>query len=222
MKFVMDERVKHRLTGLVVIISIAAIFIPAVMKRSNQHLEENVSFSVRLPPKPILPDVAVAGEKEVFKSVKVAQVTVPTIIESPRVIPIAKAEPISVKPAESAVVTASKAPIVSKVVSVIVPPAVKAVVAPKKLAKAAVVGLKKEMYAVQLASFTQRSNAESLVTRLRSKGFKATYNKSRGKQGEYYKVIVGQLNQMHEAKTLQKQLLTSTQLNGFIVKTGVS
>ena len=37
MKFVMDERIKHRLTGLVVILSIAAIFLPEQVKKSNQR-----------------------------------------------------------------------------------------------------------------------------------------------------------------------------------------
>ena len=41
MKFVMDERLKHRLTGVVVILAIAAIFVPAVMKKSNQHSKQN-------------------------------------------------------------------------------------------------------------------------------------------------------------------------------------
>ena len=227
MKFVMDERVKHRLTGVVVILSIAAIFLPAVMKKSNQRLEENISFSVRLPAKPLLPDVAVTDEKAVFQSVKVARVDIPSAAEV-KPVQIAKAEPIRIKsivPAAPIIAANKKQPALentkvalkaaSTVQSIVVP-------APKKLAKAAVVAAKKELYAVQLASFAQRNNAMTLVARLRSKGFIATYNKSNGKQGAYYKVIVGQLDQRHEAVNLQKKLAASMQLKGFIIKTGVS
>ena len=37
MKLMMDERVKHRLTGVVVLVSIAVIFVPAMIKKSNKR-----------------------------------------------------------------------------------------------------------------------------------------------------------------------------------------
>lgn len=222
MKFVMDERVKHRLTGLIVILSIAAIFLPAVMKKSNQRLEENVSFSVRLPAKPLPPDVAVADEKAVFQSVKVARIDVPAAVEV-KPTQIAKAEPIRVKsmvPSAPVIAAIKKPSVASAKIESIVAPVMQAAPAQKKVAAAAVVAAKREMYAVQLASFTQQNNAQSLVTRLRNQGYVASYNKSNGKQGLYYKVIVGQLKQRHEAIHLQKKLADSMQLKGFIIKTG--
>ncbi len=207
MKFVMDERVKHRLTGLVVILSIAAVFIPAVMKKSTHHFEENVNLSMKLPAKPTLPKVAMTDQKSLFQSVKVAHVDIPTAVDVPRLTQIAKAEPLSIK---SIVPPAPVGPATAELIAV----------PSQKLAQSA--SFKKERYAVQLASFAQQENAKSLVTRLRSKGYIASYNKFSGKQGEFYKVIVGQLNQKDEAKNLQKQLVASMQLNGFVIKTGVS
>ena len=52
MKLITDERVKHRLVGLAVILSIAAIFAPAIMKKSSQRFDENVSMSLELPARP--------------------------------------------------------------------------------------------------------------------------------------------------------------------------
>ena len=247
MKLVMDERVKHRLTGLIVILSIVAIFLPAVVKKSNQRFEESLSFSVRLPPKPVLPNVAVSDEKKVFETVKVARVDVPAVVEISKPIQIARAEPISRASSLPSAPVSKTAPIVAenkastlvklnkktvmaksskkitndKARAVASTPAKVAIVS-KKLATAAVIGVKKDMYAVQLASFSQRNNALSLVARLRNKGYKASYSTSNGKQGLYYKVTVGQLNQRNDAVHLQKQLADSMQLNGFIVKTGVS
>ena len=215
MKFVMDERIKHRLTGLIVIISIAAIFLPAAMKKSNQRLEERVNISVSLPAKPALPKVAVIDEKKMFQSVKVAKVDIPAVAEGAPVTQIAKAEPISIKPVAPAVL---KEPVLAKAESVIVP-VVHATAVSTKLVKEEAAS--KAVYAVQLASFSQLSNAQSLVTRLRSAGFKATYNRSNGKR-EFYKVIVGDFKQRDEALHLKKQLLASTQLNGVIIKTEVS
>ena len=220
MKFVMDERLKHRLTGVVVILAIAAIFVPAVMKKSNQHFEEKLNFSVRLPPRPILPDVAVTKEKAIFQTVKVAHVDIPAVVQVPRLTQIAKAEPLSVKSSLPAAPIINVRPALAKV-DVVVGPAVKAASAPRKLAKVSS-RVKKAVYAVQIASFTQKVNAQSLVTRLRSKGFNASYSKFSSKQGAFYKVTVGELNQKDEAINLQKKLVLSMQLNGFIIKTDVS
>lgn len=94
MKLITDERVKHRLVGLAVIFSIAAIFAPAIMKKSSRRLEDNVSMSVKLPPKPALPKVVEPDEKTLFKAVKVAHVDIPVEEETQPVSTIAKAEPL--------------------------------------------------------------------------------------------------------------------------------
>lgn len=221
MKFVMDERVKHRLIGLIVILSISIIFVPALLKKSTHHFEENMTLSVHLPAKPIAPKVVVADKTALFKSVKVAQAVVPVAVEEiPRPSQIAKAEPLSIQS------FVPPAPPIQKVVALakveaVVAPAVKAVNAPKKIAQFATAGLKKEMYAVQLGSFAQQDNAKTLVSRLRSKGYIASYNKFSGKKGEFYQVIVGQLQQKEAAMSLQKQLVASMQLNGLVIKKGV-
>ena len=224
MKIVMSEQIKHRLTGLVVILSVAVIFLPTLLKQSNHHLEENLSFSVKLPPKPTAPKVAMTDEKTLFKTVKVAQVTVPKVIPTPPLAQIARAEPLNIKSVvpKAPVMNAEPqlATVLPSVKVAAATPIRKVIPAPKKIARVTVE--KKVGYAVQLASFTQQNNAKSLVTRLRSKGFQASYNKFSGKQGEFYKVVVGQLEQRNAAQDLQKKLAQSVQINGFVVKTGVS
>ena len=219
MKFVMDERVKHRLTGLVVILSIAAIFVPALMKKSTHHFEENMSLSINLPAKPAAPKVAIVDKKALFQSVKVAHVNLPVATQAPRPTQIAKAEPISIKSVVPPAPVMNKVAVFAKA-KVLVTPVAKPATPPAKLAQSVV--RDKELYAVQLASFVQQDNAKLLVARLRGKGYIASYNKFSGKQGDFYKVVVGQLNQKDAAKNLQKQLVISMQLNGFVIKTGVS
>ena len=225
MKFVMDERVKHRLTGLVVIVSIAVIFLPAMMKKSNQRFEENINVSLKLPNKPALPNVAIPVKSAMFQSVKVAHVDISAPPQAPHAPQIAKAESLSIKSAATHVPILAKnvlpvKPVIKANVAVAVEPVLTAKVAPQISSNS--VALKKMVYAIQLASFAQQSNAQSLVTRLRHQGYVASYNKFNGRQGEFYKVLVGPLNQRDDAINLQKKLVTNLQLNGFIVKTAVS
>ncbi len=207
MKLVMDERVKHRLVGVVVILSVAIIFLPALFKKSNRHFEDNVNLAVQLPAKPMLPEVAVVNEKVLFQSVKVAKVDLPPLEDTVRKTALSRAEPIrSISVVPSAPIHTDVAVAEPKKIMVHVPPRAKAV------------ALKKGGYGVQLASFSAQKNAELLVARLSQRGYKASYNKISGKQGAVYKVIVGQLSQKEAAAHLQKQLVLSMQLNGFVVK----
>lgn len=219
MKFVMDERVKNRLTGILVIISIAVIFLPAMMKKSNHRFDENVNVSLKLPAKPSLPKVAIPNQQTLFKTVKVAHIDIPVIPHVQRTSQLAKAEPLAplpsskinsskvVKPVEIAKTTPIKsAPVATKT-------------APLKLT-ATNSNKQKEMFAVQLASFTQQDNAKLLVARLKQQGYSATYNRLTNKQGTFYQVLVGQMNQKDEAMVLQKKLVANMQLSGFVVRTG--
>lgn len=212
MKFVMDENVKHRLTGVVVILSIAVIFLPAMMKKSNRHFEESISVSMKLPVKPLPPAVVIPKQNAMFKSVKVAHIEIPAMAEAPYPSVIAKAEPLSVNPP----------PVMAKAESSVKKSVIPAAVLPAKIIAAIAPKPSKKGYGIQLASFTQQRNAEYLVARLRKQGYVATYMKFNGKQGTFYQVVVGQVDQRNDALNLQKKLATNMQLNGFIIKTGVS
>ncbi len=243
----MDERVKHRLIGLAVILSIAAIFAPAVIKKSNQRPDGNVSFSVKLPPKPVPPKVVVPEKNKLFETVRVAHVEMPepTMVTGSTIPALTKAQPLSglseikqiaepmalkaklesekiVSP-KPALVVAAKKTVINKSVALPHPD-------PKINAKSTSTVAKKPLpskpaegrYAVQLATFANKQNADSLLAKLHAKGYKATYNKVATKEGVVYKVIVGQATQREQAKVLQKQLASAMQIQGFVVTTGVS
>lgn len=210
----LDERVKHRLTGAVVILSAAVIFLPALLKKSNQHFEESSHISLKLPEKPTLPKVAVPNQKILFESIKVAHVQLPKVIDDNPTPVIVKAAPLS-QPAVTPVTI--KAPTLAVKTAPILP--AKIVTTPEK--KVALL-IKKDLYAVQVASFTQERNAISLVSRLKKEGFHANYTKFNGKQGLFYQVTVGALDKKMNAILLQKKLAQNLQLKGLIIKTGVS
>ena len=223
MKFVIDEQLKHRLIGVVVILAVAMIILPAVMKKSNYRFDKNVSLSIRLPEKPPAPQVAMPNEKTMFETVRVAQVNIPATADA-QLTQTVKAEQIAdIPPLNNALL--AKADLVMSTLNRVAlskKPTVKLAVKKPSPNKNKVLVSKKDNYAVQLASFSQQSNAQALVTQLLKKGYKATYTKAGGKQGGLYKVIVGQGNQRDEAQNLRNKLADSMQLNGFVIKTGVS
>ncbi|CEG56695.1 SPOR domain-containing protein [Legionella fallonii] len=270
MKLEMDEKLKHRLIGLAVIISLGAIFAPAMMKKSSQSLDHNMSVNIKLPQKPIAPDVVLSDEKEMFKTIKVAKVEIQPVPEGRQLTEMVKAEPvrsatfkdkqaeeiakaveseIKAEPVhlalnEAANHTAKKIIKTARVQSIaqsmpakqpikvatIVRPSSKQ---PTKISRPVVnkqiarvnkkTVTKKDIYAVQLASFSQLANAQALINKLRVKGYKANFVKIPTGQGNaVYKVYVGHSPRKTDVLRLKTQLASAMQLNGFVVNTGVS
>lgn len=260
MKLVMDEKLKHRLVGVSVILSLGAIFLPAMMKKSSQRLESNFSVNVKLPPKPVAPNVVMTDEDQMFKTIKVSKAgpaSIPVAKELPpttdlskddfvasvpvheeKLLSVAKVEqaPLSIeKPIELAVNNAVKAAAKKEIKVAVNKPVkpiktaalrtVKAKVASKPtLAKATAKKsmIKKDIYAVQLASFSKLVNAQALVNKLHKKGYKASYTRIATRSGVVYKVYAGHSPVKTNVLKLKTQLASAMQLNGFVVTTGVS
>ena len=189
MKLMLNERLKHRIIGVVVIVAIAVIFLPAVMKKSNYRFDDNVSLSVHLPKKPALPNVAVVDEKAMFATVKVAHVAIPTADVTAPLVQTVKAKVIGAIPpldknpglvkAELLVV-----PVIKQAAKPNKPEVVAKTIALQRPRQALKPALQKDVYAVQLASFAQEKNANTLVRALQSKGYKASYAKISNKNGQ--------------------------------------
>lgn len=239
MAFTINERLKHRLVGIIVIISIGTIFIPALMKTSSSKIEQTTSIAIQLPPKPALPDVTMKNKEELFKTVKVAHVTIPTVSEPLTLKQVAKAESLTQMneatrlPVSKSVIAQAKLPRTKNVSSLKVSPvketlkltatkeAAKKII-PQKNIIAKSKPFNSTNYAVQLATFSIQNNAITLVNKLKSKGYKATVNKSIVKNNVMYKVLVGNASEKQQALLLKQQLAATMQLTGFIVSTGIS
>lgn len=256
MKLVIDEKLKHRMVGLAVVVSLAAIFLPSMMKKSSLRLENNFSVNVQLPPKPKAPNVVMTDKKVMFETIKVAKVDVSSVLDQ-KSAALDKEDYIqSVQAADNLAASAIKAEpasnkeVVTKPIELALNNAAKEVVAkqintdtakPVKLIKPAVKVQattqqkpvvaneqishpinKQGIYAVQLASFAKISNAQALVTKLHSQGYKANYVKTNGRRGVIYKVYVGHSPVKSDVMKVKTQLASAMQLNGFVVNTGVS
>lgn len=208
MKLEMDERLKHRLVGLAVILSLGVIFVPAMIKKSNQRFHESLNVSVELPPKPALPKVILLNEQAMFKAVEAEEVKLPSIPQIPTQ-NLAKAKSLS----QNKVLL----PVIPRLAS---QPALINLSVSKANANEA--KLIKNGYAIQLATFSKLVNAHALVKKLRRKGYRADYYKVIVNKQLYYKVLVGQMKRKIQAQALQKQLAKMTQIQGVIVTTGIS
>jgi DedD protein len=93
MKLGISEKAKHQIIGVAVVISIGAMFAPTLInKSSQQNLEKNFSVHVKLPPHPEAPNVAVADEDALYKTIKVAHVNIPTVSGDSALPSLAKAQ----------------------------------------------------------------------------------------------------------------------------------
>ena len=208
MKLVLNEQLKYRLVGLVVVMSLTVIFLPAIMKHSNQRFDESMNLSFRLPKKPLAPQVARVDKKNIFKSVKIATITMPPVEHVHT--DIVKATPVSLPP-----VTATAIQVASRKPSQIQGSGLASDLV-KRTAKSS------DYFAIQLATFSKQANADALVSHLRKQGFEANSQVINRDEGPLYQVIVGQLKQREQAIDLQRKLVNNTQLNGLIITTKVS
>lgn len=255
MKLVIDEKLKHRITGIAVIISLGAIFAPVMMKKANQNVESRYVVQVKIPPKPESAQVAMSDEKELFKTIKVARVAIPKVTNENQLPDLAKAARISSDvvavqaalaknkasagvPVESTQIAVNQsaqskakqmvqmanqakkaAPIVALKKSAAPP---KASIAKTVVKQPVRPSIKSDVYALQLASFSQLNNAKALVNRLQHKGYKANFIKAQTGQQVIYKVLAGHSTHKEDVLKLKTQLAQAMQINGFVVNTGVS
>lgn len=215
MKRILSEQNKHRIIGVLVILSVLMLIMPAVMKKSTQRFEENLSVSLKLPARPMLPKVAVPSSKTMFKSVKVAKVDIPKAPSVPATSLIAKAEPLN---KQTALLQKSMIASVNHQFKTVANKPVQTAQRETNAKKIALAANARSIFSVQVATFVQQSNASHLVDQFKRQGFAATYHKINNEKGEFYRVVVGQLSEREQALSLQKKIASNMQLNGFVVK----
>lgn len=245
MKLAIDERVKHRLVGLAVILSVIAIFLPAILKRTNQPFDTLSRVSVRLPAKPAMPEVKVVEQTKLFNTVKTTHVAVRSVPAPIQV--AANAKPVSlVHPSTHIEVAQASLPKMAREASLprtsVIPPTpkiekklekvvIKAPVDKSRVIVAAKTGpvmnktltaKNQSTYAVQVANFSSLKHANGLVQKLKARGFQAHYASVPHPHGRTsYKVLVGHAVKRDEVLRLQHELASQMQIQGFVVKAEV-
>lgn len=237
MSFEIPEQAKYRITGGVVVLSILAFVLPGLMAKSNQRFEENLSLHLKVPPKPKAPVMHIPTAQQVFDQVKPGKISEPKVAERRVEVNLSQAKPLeksSYVPALSmdkaidvqliAMKTESPKPKIVPVKKSQVKPKIQAkakVVTPRVIAQKEKPAVMQNFrrgphYEIQLGAFSNRKNAEFLVSRLNHSGYSARYINQRN----FYQVLVGNEPNKLKAIALRKQLAQNLQIQGIIVTKG--
>ena len=206
----LDKAYKQRMVGALVLIAIAVIFLPMLFSRQDEARRVQVDAPAA-PQAPVLPQVKV-------ESVPVPeQQTLPQepVPEEDAVVPVPTPSPAPAKP----VVAGKPAAVVATAPAKPAPTPAPAPAPAKPAAPAAepsrvdANGLSVS-WSVQLASLSNRANADNLQKTLRTQGYNAYIRTSDGVN----RVFVGPLIERAEADRLRDQLDKQQKLKGIVVR----
>lgn len=200
----MEQTLKQRLIGAIVLVSLAVIFIPIILEGPD---DEWTPRSHSLPDKPqldyradmelVLPAPTPVAEQQT--AVEAGVKDTPATSEQPAAapvkparVPVTAAKPVKVEPAPK---PAAK-------------PAVPAAPAAKPL----------KGWFVQVGSFGQEMNARGLQERLTVSGFKARLQEIEIGNKHAYRVLVGPSATRADAEMLAASLKSAQQLKGMVVE----
>ncbi|MEE5079447.1 SPOR domain-containing protein [Pseudomonas alliivorans] len=214
----LDNVFKQRMVGALVLIALAVIFLPMLFTRQDES-------------HPVQVDAPAAPQAPARQQVQVEPVTVPEPQALPQE-PVPDEDDVAVSnqppsmPIAPAPAPAAQAPAATA------PPAVKPAPAPKSapapatpaaptapaVAKAAPSGVDANglsvSWSVQLASMSNRANADNLQKTLRTQGYNAYIRTADGVN----RVFVGPLIERAEADRLRDQLDKQQKLKGIVVR----
>lgn len=196
----MNEQIKQRLVGAVVLVSLAVIFIPMLLDGGNNSSMPRFGSNV-----PQQPDLD-------FEPLEIPlQPIEPIPEERPRVIHKAEEPLAPAKAAEHPKQTEAPEPAVKPAATV--PPKPAVTTEQKPATQEAPVA-----WVVQVGSFGQSANAMALRDKLRQNGFTAFVEKYRDNGKTSYRVRVGPELKRETAEKQLEQLKQKLQLKGIIME----
>lgn len=194
----LDSGLRQRIVGALVLVALAVIFLPMLLSREDARRD----VQVEAPPMPVAPPMPDVALEPVEVPEPAPAPEAPEIVEAPGAV---IAAPESARPSQ---------PITS------LPEAEPEPEAPVAVAPATpedshldAAGLPVS-WSIQLASLSNRANAEALVKRLRGAG----YNGYLRTVDDMNRVFVGPLIERKEAERVRDQLQRQLQLKGFVVR----
>ncbi|GFM64508.1 cell division protein [Pseudomonas cichorii] len=220
----LDKVFKQRMVGALVLIAVAVIFLPMLFTRQDEVRQVQVEAPAA-PQAPVAPQVKVdpvpVPEPQILPQEPVpGEEDMSTASQLPPSMPIAPAPPVASAPAQAQAQAAASAPAPkpAKPAPAATPAAPAPAPAPATTAKAAPSGVDANglsvSWSVQLASMSNRANADNLQKTLRAQGYNAYIRTADGVN----RVFVGPLIERAEADRLRDQLDKQQKLKGIVVR----
>nr|WP_314579074.1 SPOR domain-containing protein [uncultured Pseudomonas sp.] len=212
----LDKAYKQRMVGALVLIAIAVIFLPMLFSRQDEarHVQVDAPAAPQAPVAPQIkvepvsvPEQQPLPQEPVPTDDELAQPGQPTVSQQPPSMPIAPApaKPVAAAKAAPAPAPAKPAP---------APQAAQAPAAPAADPSRVDANGLSVTWAVQVASLSNRANADNLQKTLRTQGYNAYIRTSDGVN----RVFVGPLIERAEADRLRDQLDKQQKLKGIVVR----
>jgi DedD protein len=194
-----NDQLKQRLVGAIVLVSLAVIFIPMILPGGGLGDSMNIR---KVPPEP---DYRFPPPKSVPKAPPMSEaVIVPMGDTEPKVSTKASTKTSTTEKKTSSKKTSGNKKVATK--PVVSTPDKKPDIKPGQVTA----------WIVQVGSFTSSPNAKALRDKLRKMGYASFVEALKGKQGMIYRVRVGPELTRTLAEKLQKQLAKKAKVNGMV------
>jgi DedD protein len=216
----LDKAYKQRMVGALVLIAIAVIFLPMLFSRQDEarHVQVDAPAAPQAPAvsqlkvEPVsVPEQQPLPQEPVPTDEELAHPSQPTVNQQPPSMPIAPAPSKPVASASAA--KATPAPATAKPAPAPAAPAPAPATPAADPSRVDANGLS-ITWAVQVASLSNRANADNLQKTLRTQGYNAYIRTSDGVN----RVFVGPLIERAEADRLRDQLDKQQKLKGIVVR----
>jgi DedD protein len=210
----MDQKLKQRLTGAIVLVALAVIFVPIILEGPDDEwaprshsIPEQPQMDYRASMELELPEAATTGGEESTDT----PINEALSLREDR-LPATEPEADEVKSATVAVEPSTPVAIQPKPARVVAP----ASPPPQKAEK--VSGPAFKGWFVQVGSFGQEINANGLRERLKSAGYNARLQQVAIGKGYAYRVLVGPSTSRAAAEKLAAGLKSGQQLSGMVIE----
>lgn len=216
----LDKAYKQRMVGALVLIAIAVIFLPMLFSRQDEarHVQVDAPAAPQAPAvaqlkvDPVsVPEQQPLPQEPVPTDEELAHPSQPAVNQQPPSMPIAPAPSKPVASAPAAKATPAPAPAKPAPAPAAQAPAPAAPAADPNRVDANGLSI---TWAVQVASLSNRANADNLQKTLRTQGYNAYIRTSDGVN----RVFVGPLIERAEADRLRDQLDKQQKLKGIVVR----
>lgn len=199
----MDQKLKQRLVGAVVLISLAVIFIPVILEGPDDDLTPRVQ-EIPVPPQI---DYQAEIELPVPDETPVPEISVPA--DSP--VPAAQTAAVPPQPAEqpAPVQRVQREPVQPEPVqpeTVAEPPAA---ARPEAAAGS---------WVIQVGSFSQQLNASGLRDRLKKTGFNSRLQEITSEKGKAWRVLVGPFDTRAAAEKQRDRITSQHHMKGIVTQ----
>lgn len=173
----MDDGLKQRLVGAIVLVAVAVIFLPTLLDRETRR---TVDLSTQIPPEPtIVAEVVEVAEPVAPQGVPAAKPLAENYPHEPVEAQPEADSPASENPSgEQAPPATAEAPEARQAESSIEPPALNAEGVP-------------DGWSLQVASFSSAERAQAMLEQLQAEGFKSYVRSAKMSQGTVHRVFVG-------------------------------